>query len=122
MTTNQPTNQPTDTFVDKILGNSIYDILNEIHPLPDTITISRSEALGAARAVATVCGIIPGIIIGKLGLPVYMVPPLSFATSWWVCENLFPISHEYFGPKTIWHRAYDGISICSGIAAYYLVK
>ena len=97
-------------------------MLNEIHPLPENEQVPRFEGFFVAGCVAIVCGALPGIIIGKLGLPVYMVPPLSFATSWWVCENLLPTGHKYFGSKTIWHRVYDVTSVCYGITAYYLVK
>lgn len=86
------------------------------------VEITRFEQGASSIAIAWVCGAIPGIIAGKLGAPMWVVPLLSFASSWWVCENLFPSAHQYYGHDSIWHRLYDLNSIGSGLLMYYLVK
>jgi hypothetical protein len=63
-----------------------------------------------------------GTIVKKMGLPIWVVPPVSFVVSWWVCENLFPKYHEIYGAESIWHRAYDMNSIVAGLVAYCLVE
>jgi len=112
---------PRDTFIGGLIGGA-NDILNKISKRADTIEITQFEENISGNCVAIVCGAIPGIIAGKLNLPVWVVPPLSFASSWWVCENLFPIAHEYYGAGSIWHRLYDLNSVGSGLLMYYLVK
>ena len=112
---------PRETVIGWLIGKT-YDVISSITPLADKIEITEFERHTTGTAVAYVCGAIPGIIAGKLGAPVWVVPPLSFASSWWVCENIFPEAHEYYGHGSIWHRLYDLNSISAGLLMYYLVK
>jgi hypothetical protein len=112
---------PRDTIIGGLLGIS-YDLLNHLKKLDGDIMMPQFEVNTAGLAVAHVCGAIPGVIAGKMGMPVWVVPPASFAVSWWVCENLFPKYHEVYGSGSVWHRAYDLNSIVSGILMYYVVK
>lgn len=87
-----------------------------------SIEISGIQLATSSLAVGVVCGSVPGIVAGKMGLPVWVVLPASFAVGWFICENLFSIAHAYYGHDSIWHRVYDLSSIGSGLLMYYLVK
>lgn len=112
---------PRETVIGWLIGKT-YDVLKSISPLADKVEVTHFERTTAAVAVAWVCGAIPGAVAGKLGAPMWVVPPLSFASSWWVCENIFPEAHEYYGHGSIWHRLYDLNSVGAGLLMYYLVK
>lgn len=87
-----------------------------------SIEISEIQLAMSSLAVSVVCGSVPGIVVGKMGLPVWVVPPASFVVSWFVCEKLFTVAHDHYGAGSVWHRAYDMTSIGSGLLMYYLVK
>ncbi len=112
---------PRNTIIGGLLGIS-YDLLNHIKRLGDDIMMPQFEVNTAGLAVGVVCGSVPGIVAGKMRLPVWVVPPVSFVVGWFVCEKLFNVAHEYYDAGSIRHRAYDMTSIGSGLLVYYLVK
>jgi hypothetical protein len=114
---------PRDNVIGKILGIT-YDIVDGIssRKLPDHITQPLFELHTAGTSVAYMCGIVGGVVVKKVGLPIWVVPPVSFGISWWVCERLFPVTHEFYDSGSLYHRIYDMNSVLAGLVAYKLVK
>ena len=110
-------------MIGKLLGIN-YDIVDAIssRKLPKEIVLPLFELHTAGNAVASLCGIMGGTIVKKVGLPIWVVPPVSFGISWWVCENLFPVTHEFYDSGSLYHRIYDMNSVLSGLVAYCLVE
>lgn len=114
---------PRDTVIGKILGSG-YDLVGKVssRKLPDHITQPLFELHTEALCVTWVCGIVGGVVVKKVGLPIWFVPPVSFGISWWVCERLFPVTHEFYDSGSLYHRIYDMNSVLAGLVAYKLVE
>ena len=83
--------------------------------------LSWNEINLASMSVAIVCGSL-GAVLTHSFIPVlpyllnYLISGiLGFGIAWIVCEYLFESAHSFYGPASIWHRIYDGISILSAI-------